>query len=826
MKANNLLIVAVFLSTFTFANAQYCDINTVLGSTVEVWDWRNSTITYYDETNSLHTITSPYFIGPGFDNVGWLAEENSSDFQPGDGWELVFTRFGSSTDGVKSPAFCLYNRYESKLRIFYFIEDENIDNISVSLKYYNDLSNYVSAALDLSQTPTNTMEGIGDFNYDIRTINVFRENAGIWVLQDVAVAYDPCTCVFSTEFRTSTRAINEANFELNLTGGGTIEQIFSSQEADDDANKYSIDNLIAAAKKGYKRYDDGLDLQKGIATALTKIFNDKISADSDFKDFISEEVDSEDLNQDGTIKSDSWQAILGLQDKANQDDDVKETLDENGFATKSFINWLPGWVLDGVPFANVAIGLLDFFAGGGKEKPVPLNFNVNLEFEGTGTIPDGTLTQDYAFYNPGSDLAEQTSEGKEIVYNNVLGIINLMEDFNLTYEATNMLYFPGDPGVAIDRVEFNINSPLKYAFNPASGLELVEENVRAALYFNEECVPSYDASSEHLIKVGDRWRTPYVPIACLENYTTYIEYVYYFSGSFIDYEHLVNDICKPTLHLVSSYPGGAMFNVMYDAYNLSSGVVSGPNFIETHEVIQTTNIFDIVNQVTTGKVIEYVGVIVDWNNPQDPSPDALVTITVFPDVNRIDKDLSDQVIANIESILQKFNVYNPGQTRILLSEDGKLIILDDNGYQIYGVEITEDGFSISISPDCGSFPPLTFEELRDFCTDPLKYNPIAAMTVDTTNEEQPDVNSCTFKLFPNPASEYITLSLTTSIEIEEFMIEIYDSYGVLIFSSLLTKMFEGMNNIKMPISDLIPGVYYLNCSTNSGIQESLRFIKM
>ncbi len=80
-------------------------------------------------------------------------------------------------------------------------------------------------------------------------------------------------------------------------------------------------------------------------------------------------------------------------------------------------------------------------------------------------------------------------------------------------------------------------------------------------------------------------------------------------------------------------------------------------------------------------------------------------------------------------------------------------------------------------------------------------------------------------LYPNPADEYVTLSLLAANN-EELVVEILDAAGKLVRSPQKLQVPPGQQQINFPLSDLACGIYLLRLTTANGkYQRSYRFNK-
>jgi hypothetical protein len=105
----------------------------------------------------------------------------------------------------------------------------------------------------------------------------------------------------------------------------------------------------------------------------------------------------------------------------------------------------------------------------------------------------------------------------------------------------------------------------------------------------------------------------------------------------------------------------------------------------------------------------------------------------------------------------------------------------------------------------------------------------------TQGFQQPDKFSIAFTedlmaswsagLYPNPADEYVTLSLN-AMNNEEMVVEILDAAGKLVRNPKKLQVLPGQQQIDFPLTDMASGIYLLRLSTVDGrYQRSYRFNK-
>lgn len=117
MSLRPYVLVCLFYGLALSSSFAQCVNRTPLGSTVNVWDWRveNYEIVRRPAAGApiATSITSPFFLPNNTlqPNTVNLALPQVKDYEPEDGWELIFYNLGTLSAPVAEPAFALYNRY-------------------------------------------------------------------------------------------------------------------------------------------------------------------------------------------------------------------------------------------------------------------------------------------------------------------------------------------------------------------------------------------------------------------------------------------------------------------------------------------------------------------------------------------------------------------------------------------------------------------------------------------------------------------------------------------------------------------------------------------
>lgn len=443
------------------------------------FDWRLSNYSNNSTCQLLTQIESPFYK---IDNLEILRA--SKDMMPEDGWELIRREFGytdANTTKPESPEhtyLILYNKYTGILRIL--------------LKTCR-MADYTGAKITLKFDATTTFQSaLMDFTSSIRALDQthisspkaqsfspFVNDRTKWFYADFPIAYDPCTCNYKSKINILSHLIQDSQISLSGSLSGSITSITSGQGSVMNDGSYSFKDFSNDADKFKKLYGN-------------------------VDNFI-----SETRNVVNTIPNSSSvsNALTNFQ---------------NGLKDNQFLKT----GLAAVPWLGAAVGILDFFSGGGKASPqqvqiMPLAANLSLKLG--GTMYTSNQYHSITFSTPGS-LEASLDPDIYPFYNEVLGVFNLLNGpkfsrYNELIELKNSSY-------RWKRiVAYKLNSPIKWVLNPASGLDLQDAQVAyVALSNNSSSTPPATIGQGFSIlegkdAVSGKWeyRTEYVNINCLGN---------------------------------------------------------------------------------------------------------------------------------------------------------------------------------------------------------------------------------------------------------------------------------------------------------------------
>lgn len=437
------------------------------------FDWREPYYTWWKQVNNIwltHQLNSPYTTINNPNLVGYI-DNIPADNKPEDGWELVTYNFGKLYDGslvqTDHPRFILYNRYTGILRIFYYynmpLANNDYQTARIRLSYKTDRTGSTQSAL-LTYVEKEAV-ALDDFTKRLGYTNINELNitSGQWLVADFPMAYDPCTCLNEYDLLDITLDL-VLQSTVTLTG-----RIVTS------------DNLTVSNKSKTGTFPG--DYKVGLNSQLVNTANGFI------------EVIGQGQKNFKTMKEfrDNLNTLLGSE-KSGNSKSAKTS------AVSGFDQFL---ALE--PRLGAAVGLINFFIGGGKtggeSNAAPITFDADIDIGGIvqtnvnavhqylvvpGSIPKPTYTTEY---HP--------------MYNEVLGIFNLLETPEL--EIVDYLYdrwstcpgtFSSPPAVR----HFKVTKPIQYAVNPAAHLEIEK--------FDATFTITYDAEDLHCIPAQDYFITP------------------------------------------------------------------------------------------------------------------------------------------------------------------------------------------------------------------------------------------------------------------------------------------------------------------------------
>lgn len=417
-----------------------------------------------------------------------LQAASFKDHKPEDGWELLVKNFGeccSESKAVENPFFAIYNRYTGVIRAFTYIartpQSLDLNGAIMQLEFNQTIGGRKTAMLQHLQPIALPVKDFNTSNY-FRMPNHYK-NSSYWLYAEYQTAYDPCGCLLTTNSLITFRAMLMRNSTVDATLEGSIyENIVNVTDPNTGKSEPATSNslfsfgnidLVNAAKEGMKGYKNWDGYRKEAAKFLDQQdqkYKDKLASDF-FNSADVIYIDGKKMNTLDDVKKldNGWKKLLGI-----------DVGDPQVKALKGLASALP--------YVGTAISLFEFFSDGGSKtsdvKTVrsPMSFNANLALK--GTISTEADQEVVTFYTPGT----KTSAPNSIpIYNNTLGVINVMEMPKLEYVTYAPSVSTAYPSAAKIR-QYRLHEDLRYVLNPAANLELVSADACIVVEYDETII--------------------------------------------------------------------------------------------------------------------------------------------------------------------------------------------------------------------------------------------------------------------------------------------------------------------------------------------------
>ncbi len=820
MKRNSLPFLFIIL--FYLPNySQHCEeiVSFIPGESILEWDWTQPQFEVYIKPpgtqSSIHQfIDSPFYQSTviGQPNTSFLADApiigEPLDFDPDDGWELLIKEFGNDSEGggIRFPVFVLYNRIEGKMRSFFYVADvSGVHEIILNVSHYTTAAiKYITAAMEHANTPMQWIEGYEDLSLVNETPNVFEGSSGIWAMSEIPILYDPCACTFESGLKVQSFSVNSTDIEIELDGTGVIEQIIEGGNTlPNDAKGFNINSIGAvaegASKEGSKAYKSSSKFIKDLDKILVKIANDNI--DDEVKDVLQQlgfgdEVDADELREMFDMISQA--GVPPASNLANA---------FNSMLPQTVSSILPAWIKDAVPYAGAALAAIDFLVSGAKKSPPkPMKFNTNAKFTGSGNITETVPLQSIEFYTPGSNNTAG-SAAKIPIYNHILGVFSVVEKVSVGHHKG----YDVDEDGAYYHDAYQLKASPKYAVNPFAGLKTQPIDIKASLhFFNPGPLSDYPPLagsyfSSGLIKVEENhYRTPYVPLSCLPDYTVHLYETRLGEGLCLE----CHQVPEVRMHILASFERSSgspeseteMIAQMYQvSLESPSGIIGQNPFLDIKENETTDNLTDILD-----------GTITAWND-----------ITYTGDIL-----VTEDNKGKLEELFfppQVVEVHVPGQN----GNPG--YTTTENIFQVLpAVGTTLNGpLVLQNPPSCSqeSFP-VDKSFLEGFCQNLNKYNPLGALREGEYNGyDSTQIEDISVNLFPNPAQELLNISLSIP-QNSEIKICVKNQLDQIIVPFFTLHYSEGKHLHPIDCSNFAKGMYIVELIANGLRLNPLKFIKL
>lgn len=497
-------------------------------------------------------ITSPFFQ---IDNSNTIHLAVARDMHSKDGWELIRQDFGYEyqpylpidPDGLKrtgllgipkpvgNPFFILYNKYTGILRVFVAIgRFEPYSAARIQIFQVKETENDLQTSPLYESSDIKPLAALDDFSpAKLIAISPFINEEARWLYADFPMAYDPCTCLYTSSLQIEVQLIEEAHIELVGETKGTLVTIDEKDKelnTDNNSMAFGLTDLANVGKKVAESYKNAGDFAskawQTINDAKRKEAEDKLELD--LSDVVTEQ-DWQDLYNSLSPEEQVELATLSAKYKTKKEatDGLKEFLQSLDFLEAP---------LKVLPFMASAMDVIDFFTGGGKKEPAkpqkvevqPMSINMTTTLKGTITAEH--LYKTITLFTPGAkDNATRQPEGSYPIYNQTLGTFNLLrtpkvKEYYETENTAHVEFYASGPVCAGKNTAtryYQLEDDIQYVVNPAAGFDMDNIEVLGSLVFEFD----YDIEKElrqyeHPMLVLDsyqRYRTRYVPAGCLKD---------------------------------------------------------------------------------------------------------------------------------------------------------------------------------------------------------------------------------------------------------------------------------------------------------------------
>lgn len=159
-----------------------------------------------------------------------------------------------------------------------------------------------------------------------------------------------------------------------------------------------------------------------------------------------------------------------------------------------------------------------------------------------------------------------------------------------------------------------------------------------------------------------------------------------------------------------------------------------------------------------------------------------------------------------------------------LDDSQKWKILPVSTGNVYGIVNQKSNFSINNSG--GSFANGTsaIEYTNNIHNSENQQWFLQKMNLTTVGLTQNKLFAQAFDVYPNPANNHISIRFTVNSS-QRLTFKVYDIAGNQKYSRITEKVATGNQLLVIPISDLLPGIYFINISNDQGESNTLKFIK-
>ncbi len=759
-----------------------------LGQSYKIFDWRDSIYTCFITKGSPSVgVVSPFASSSEILNVRSL--RGSMDYQPNEGWEVVLKDFGTSTaNNNPIPTLILYNRFDGMLRVFAYVKgtsDFKYQTAKIHIKFkkpVTEATNKESALLSHADSPVNAIDNFRK-KISLSTPNDARLAGDFWLYADFPMAYDPCTCDHFTSLSITAAAINIVKVTLKA---GDKETTIAEQSVADSGVKFNLDNLVKSVNTATSR-----------GTAIGKSAGEVINIVND----VSKNFD----------KKTTTTLIYDI-DPSNAPPLILDFL-----TTKAFR--LPSWIKDASSGVGLALGLVEFFVGGGKSEPSVATILSNMSFQGQMT--DSVGIHSFELYNPGSKWAAGTNNASKPIYNHTMGVFALLKTPMVKYRRFQQnvfvnqfnydLYPPGQGQpyqrnydtssfAYTDRLDLKIDGldAIDYAVNPASGLEISE--IKAAIVIKLK--PTALAQAP----VFDKWGNPrnaYPPSQFRPPYSTFVHSTLSPINIFTEKVQGGNVVLQ-TPYLPLSCIKEYVAEIGYVGGQL--GDVSDVRL----QIVATLKRKDNPNAKPVLYVNQYkVNLVQDGSFPLTSD---LSFIPIVASVNNLNLT-KDVTIRAWDSVAVNGNIVTNGF---------KLTILSGREVTINNPSALQPNVEIKIESPTQCQPnklPANSAELTSFCNN--RYNSVVSTAVgedeDVSSLKSQTTTTTSLTVAPNPFNNLLSVQYELQ-EPTQVTVSLSNALGQTVKVLVNQKVEAGSYQINESTADLPTGVYIVTMRTPTGMK--------
>jgi hypothetical protein len=418
-------------------NLSPCTQYTELGSTVGLWDWRaeDYELVYYPDNNTtpaFRTVSSPFHTtGTNINHLNFLTNGESVDYEPAEGWELLYRNLGTAVRPVKEPSYGLYNRLDGRIRILFYIEPNDgiaPDNVLIRLSQVATVgTSKVTALFENLNIPANAL---ADFDKGVSIGGIVHLNKGVagpqWYLLEGVAGYDPCLCQHESSLAVEPVLTEVTSLNFTMEGTGTSSTVYSAGSPTPLLSY--LGGLSGKVSAAYKNYKSNIDLQKDI--------------------------------------------------------------EKNKAAGKTVkvLSTLLGTFSNSLGTVNGVTDLFAFLTGKKSSSPKLTGFNHNFNFEANGTLENNSVYDPYFFYTPGSFYQEGQLQAFRPIYDNPLGIFTVLEAPVVEFELNHTpIVDQDDVEPDVSSIRFRFTGGLRYHINDIAGISNEPVQLLASLVWTGEC---------------------------------------------------------------------------------------------------------------------------------------------------------------------------------------------------------------------------------------------------------------------------------------------------------------------------------------------------